>query len=156
MSKEHLYTPTIKWTGNRGSGTSHYAAYSRDHIITIAGKPDILGSSDPAFRGSKDRHNPEDNLVSAISACHMLSYLHLCAVNNIIVEQYIDHATGTMVENADGSAQFSEIVLKPIVTVKEKGMVGKALSLHHDANKICFIARSVNFPVLHHPEIIVQ
>lgn len=78
MTGEHHYKATIRWTGNKGHGTANYKAYDRDHVISIDGKPEIPGSSDPAFRGNKSRYNPEDLLVSSLSACHMLWYL-LCA-----------------------------------------------------------------------------
>jgi organic hydroperoxide reductase OsmC/OhrA len=153
MEKQHHYTATITWSGNKGTGTSGYAAYDRDHVISVEGKPDIHGSSDPAFRGNKNRYNPEDTLVAALSACHMLWYLHVCAVNGVVVEKYTDDASGTMDENSDGSGQFSEVVLRPQVTVQSAGMKDKAMRLHDDAHRMCFIARSVNFPVHHLPTI---
>jgi organic hydroperoxide reductase OsmC/OhrA len=153
MEKKHHYEATVTWTGNRGTGTSGYAAYDRDHIIAAVGKPEIPGSSDPAFRGNKNRYNPEDSLVAALSACHMLWYLHVCAVNGVVVETYSDAASGTMDENADGSGQFSEVVLRPHVTVQTADMKVKALQLHDEAHRMCFIARSVNFPVRHEPTV---
>lgn len=149
--KKHLYNATVTWTGNKGTGTSNYRAYERSHTISIEGKPDIQGSSDPNFRGESSKHNPEDLMVAAISGCHMLWYLHLCADNGIIVIRYSDRTTATMVENADGSGQFSEVTLCPEVIVKESSMIEKANALHDDAHRMCFIARSVNFPVHHHP-----
>jgi organic hydroperoxide reductase OsmC/OhrA len=156
MSKAHLYKATITWTGNKGTGTSEYRAYDRDHVISAAGKPEIPGSADPAFRGNKTRYNPEDTLVASVSACHMLWYLHLCADNKIVVEKYVDYAEGSMIENEDGSGQFKEITLRPVITVQKPAMREKAISLHHEANKMCFIARSVNFPIHHEPEILVS
>lgn len=152
--KAHHYQATIQWTGNEGSGTSDYKAYSRNHVISVPNKSaEILGSSDPAFRGDKARYNPEDLLVASISACHQLWYLHVCAINKVLVVSYIDHATGTMVEKENGSGSFSEVILNPIVTVTEENMVEKAYELHHEANKMCFIANSCNFPIRHKPRI---
>jgi organic hydroperoxide reductase OsmC/OhrA len=152
--KAHHYQATIQWTGNEGSGTSDYKAYSRNHLIAAPNKStEILGSSDPAFRGDKARYNPEDLLVASISACHQLWYLHLCAVNKVVVVSYIDNATGTMIEKENGSGSFSEVILNPIVTVREANMVEKAYELHQEANKICFIANSCNFPIRHKPQI---
>lgn len=154
--KLHTYQATIAWTGNQGSGTSDYKSYSRNHVISGEHKKNIEGSSDPSFRGDKLRHNPEDLLLSSIAACHMLWYLHLCAVNGVIVTAYEDHATATMAENQDGSGQFTEATLHPSVTVQHEHMIEKANSLHHEANKFCFIARSVNFPVHHNPTASAQ
>lgn len=150
MPVHHYHTTTI-WTGNLGKGTSEYKGYDRAHTVRLIGKPDILGSSDAAFRGDKAKHTPEELFVSSLSTCHMLWYLHLCSVNGVVVIDYVDHAGGVMEEDAKGSGRFTEVTLNPRVTVKEDGMIGKANELHHEAHKLCFIANSVNFPVLHKP-----
>lgn len=66
MKGEHQYKLTVRWTGNKGTGTDTYRSYERSHTILLEGKPDIEGSSDPAFRGDKKRHNPEEMLLSAL------------------------------------------------------------------------------------------
>lgn len=154
--KQHTYTATITWTGNQGTGTSEYKAYSRNHIISAEGKKDIEGSSDPSFRGDKSRYSPEDLLLDSISACHMLWYLHLCSVHGVIVTAYEDKASAIMLEDKDGSGEFSEATLNPHVTVQHESMIKKANALHHEANKLCFIARSVKFPVHHKPTAFVK
>jgi organic hydroperoxide reductase OsmC/OhrA len=156
MKKEHHYQATIRWTGNKGEGTLDYKAYERSHILSVPGKVDIAGSSDPSFRGDKTKHNPEDLLVSALSSCHMLWYLHFCAVNGVVVTDYIDKATGTMIEHADGSGEFTNVTLHPEVKVKDQSMIAKANELHESAHHACFIARSVNFEVLYEPLILVE
>jgi organic hydroperoxide reductase OsmC/OhrA len=156
MAHLHHYKATTTWVGNHGTGTSDYKSYSRNHNIAIAGKPVLQCSSDPGFRGDKTRQNPEELLVASLSGCHMLWYLHLAAVNNVVVTEYIDEATGSMEENTDGSGQFTAVTLHPRVTVKEEHMIEKANALHHEANKMCFIARSVNFPVHHKPVAVVE
>jgi organic hydroperoxide reductase OsmC/OhrA len=141
------------WTGNDGEGTKTYRSYRRDHVIAKDGAQEIPGSSDPAFRGDPSRYNPEDCLVSALSACHMLAYLHLCAVNGIVIVDYRDHAKGTMQEHPNGSGEFTRVVLRPKVTITE-GDREKAVDLHHRAHELCFIANSVKFPVECEPEIV--
>ena len=151
MIKEHHYKSTVHWTGNKGAGTDGYTGYERSHQISIENKPDILGSSDPAFRGDITKHNPEDLLVSSLSSCHMLWYLHLCAEAGVVVMDYIDHATGIMTETEEGGGRFTEVTLNPVVTVLEESMIDSANELHTKANERCFIANSVNFPVYHNP-----
>jgi organic hydroperoxide reductase OsmC/OhrA len=155
MQKIHRYKTTLCWTGNQGIGTTDYQGYKRDHIISVEGKPVFHGSSDPAFKGDPSRYSPEDLPVSALSGCHMLWYLHLCATHGVRVTKYEDHARGTMEENADGSGQFINVTLNPLVSVADETMVEKAISLHDEAHRMCFIARSVNFPLYHQPEVIV-
>lgn len=151
MSKQHIYTLTTKWTGNTGTGTSAYKAYERAHTIEKKNKPDILLSSDPAFRGDTTRYNPEELLLASLSSCHMLWYLHLCSEAGIVVVDYADYATGIMEETAEGGGKFVEVALHPAVIVSDASMIEKANALHHKANELCFIANSVNFPVKHEP-----
>jgi len=151
MNGQHHYKLTIKWTGNKGDGTSGYRSYERSHSILVDGKIEIPASSDPAFRGDKTKHNPEELLVAALSSCHMLSFLYECAKAGVVVTDYVDHATGTMVETPDGGGHFTEVTLNPIVTVTENSMVDVANQLHKKASELCFIANSVKFPVHHKP-----
>ena len=149
--KLHHYRTRIEWTGNRGAGTAGYTAYDRAYTVSACGKPDIGGSADPAFRGDASRWNPEELLLAALSACHKLWYLHLCAVNGVTVAAYEDDSEAVMDET---SGRFVSALLKPRVTVSADSDVEKALALHHDAHKACFIANSVNFPVSCEAEII--
>ena len=153
MAKEHNYTAVVTWTGNRGRGTAAYKTYTRDYQIVCAGKPPIKGSADPAYLGDADRHNPEDLLVAALSACHMLWYLHLCAANQVVVTAYEDAAEGVMRTHPDGSGEFASVSLKPRVTISSESDPKTAENLHEKAHAMCFIARSVNFPVGHQAEI---
>ncbi|MFI5152378.1 MAG: OsmC family protein [Chitinophagales bacterium] len=150
MHKMHHYEIDLVWTGNVGEGTKTYRSYQRNHDISAKGKPVIPGSSDPVFRGDASRYNPEDMLVASLSACHLLTYLHLCADHGVVVEKYIDNASGTMEEVGRGG-HFTEVILRPLVTVADSSMIEKANELHHEASKFCFVASSVNFPVRHEP-----
>ena len=112
----------------------------------------MAASADPNFRGDQTRYNPEELLVAALSSCHMLWYLHLCAVNKIEVLTYRDRATGFMEEQA-GAGRFREVILRPAVTIAKGSNPDQARALHARAHQECFIANSVNFPVLHEPSI---
>jgi len=154
MNLEHHYATNIEWVGNRGTGTSGYKAYGRETVITASGKESIDGSSDRVFHGNPDRWNPEELLLAALAECHLLSYLHVAASNGVVVTDYSDAATGTMVQTADGGGHFTTVTLRPRVTIST-GDAELALALHHEASTKCFIAASVNFPVLHEPKIVV-
>lgn len=152
MTDQHRYVLTATWTGNRGTGTSGYRDYDRAVSVEVAGKPLLLGSADKPFRGDPERWNPEDLLLAALSQCHLLSYLHACVVRGVVVTDYIDEASATMVTKGNGGA-FSEAVLRPRVRVAEAAMVEPATAAHDDAHEWCFIANSVNFPVRIEPTI---
>jgi organic hydroperoxide reductase OsmC/OhrA len=153
---EHHYALTVRWTGNRGAGTSSYRGYSRDHDIEIPGLPVLRGSADPTFHGDRERYNPEQLLLAALSQCHMLSFLHVAVKHGVVVTAYEDRAEGLMRTNRDGSGQFESVTLRPRVTVAEPAAPDVLEELHVEANKVCFIARSVNFPVLHEPTAVVE
>jgi organic hydroperoxide reductase OsmC/OhrA len=156
MSKFHQYNTLLHWTGNSGKGTENYRAYERSYTVSVNGKPDLAGSSDPAFRGDPAKYNPEEMLVAALSACHMLSFLHFCSAAGVIIVDYSDSASGTMEETKEGNGRFTEVVLKPKVIVQEASMIEKVNALHVKAHQYCFIANSCNFPVLHQPVCTTQ
>jgi organic hydroperoxide reductase OsmC/OhrA len=137
------------WTGNKGEGTSTYRSYDRSYTISVKNKPDFYGSSDPMFRGDPAKHNPENLLVMSLSSCHMLWYLHLCADNGIVVVSYEDDAVGVMAEDVVRGGFFTEVTLSITVKITDGAKIELAQSLHHNANKLCFVANSVNFPVRH-------
>lgn len=148
---EHHYSLTVQWTGNLGDGTSSYRGYSRDHDVRIPGLPVLLGSADPTFHGDRSRYNPEQLLLAALAQCHLLSFLHVAVRHGVVVTDYRDEATGRMRLNRDGSGQFESVTLHPRVVVADPAHVELAEQMHREANQVCFIARSVNFPVLHDP-----
>lgn len=149
--REHRYELTVEWTGNLGNGTASYRGYSRDHDILIPGLPALKGSADPTFHGDRERYNPEQLLLAALAQCHMLSFLHVAVKHGVVVTDYRDEAFGFLKLNRDGSGQFERVTLRPQVTVADAAQVELAGRLHHEANQVCFIARSVNFPVGHEP-----
>ena len=153
--RQHQYRVTTTWTGNLGTGTSNYRAYSRNHEIKILGKyAPLQGSSDQSFRGDPARYTPEELLVASLSQCHMLWFLHLCADAGIVVTEYEDAARGTMAEHPDGSGEFTSVVLHPRAVITDPTRLADAKSLHQRAHKLCFIARSVNFPVEHEAVVV--
>ncbi|GAA5064920.1 OsmC family protein [Nocardia callitridis] len=157
MTTTHSYDVTVEWTGNLGSGTENYRSFARDHEVLAEGKPGIAASSDPAFRGDATRWNPEELLVASVSQCHLLWYLHLCAEGGVVVTEYQDNATAVMTMDASGGGgQITSVVLRPEVTVTDASMVEKARALHGDVAALCFIARSVNFPITEEPVVHVQ
>jgi organic hydroperoxide reductase OsmC/OhrA len=151
MSHSHHYQLTAVWNGNKGEGTKNVRAYDRSHTVSISGKPELQLTTDNPAVGDKSKLNPEDLLVSAISSCHMLSYLYVCAMEGIIIHSYTDHATGIMTEKESGGGSFKEVTLNPSFTVEDESMVERAIELHHKAHEICYIANSVNFEVKCNP-----
>lgn len=154
---EHHYAARLTWEGNRGEGTASYAGYGRRYRVRIAGKPDLVGTADPAFHGEPQLHNPEELFLSAIAACHMLTYLALCARRGIRVVSYEDDARGTMRADGRGGGSFEEVTLLPTVIIdgddagdaEGDDRVALAAQLHDAAHELCYIARSCSIPIRH-------
>ncbi len=155
MAHEHRYEIKLTWTGAAQEPTQNYKSYSRAYQIEAPGKPPLAASADPAFRGDPALYNPEDLLVAALSGCHMLTYLAHCALQGIAVVAYEDQASGTMVQEGSGG-RFTEVTLRPQVTVAAGGDLDKARALHEKAHADCFVANSVNFPVRIEAEIVAD
>jgi organic hydroperoxide reductase OsmC/OhrA len=153
LAKLHQYRLQLRWTGAGGGGTTGYAAYGRDYIVSAPGKADLAGSADAAFRGDAARWSPEELLLASLSACHQLWYLHLCAEAGVVVTAYEDSPVATMREQPDGAGQFESATLRPMVTIAPGSDGAGAAALHAAAAAKCFIARSVNFPVRHEPVV---
>jgi organic hydroperoxide reductase OsmC/OhrA len=150
--RPHRYSITNRWTGNLGTGTSSYTAYSRAHELSAPGKlGPIPGSSDPAYRGDPARYNPEELLVGALSACHMLWVLHLCADAGIVIVDYLDHPEGETVDD-----RFTSVTLRPRMNITDAARRDDAAAIHARVHEVCCLARSVNFPVHCEPEITIS
>lgn len=155
MQKEHHYRATTTWVGHDPKTAFTYKSYDRAHVFEVEGKPRLNLSADQSFLGDPKTHNPEDYLVAALSSCHMLSYLAFAAMRNVTVISYVDHASGVMLQEGNGG-RFIQVTLSPTVTILNEADRDTALELHHTANDNCFIASSVNFPVLHQATIRVS
>lgn len=155
MRTDHYFEISCTWQGNRGTGTSGYRDYGRELELNAPGKKPIAGSAAKAFHGDADRWNPEELLIAALAQCHMLSFLHMAVLYGVVVTDYRDEASGVMELDTDGGGQFTVVTLKPVVTIADPGHSGMMAKLHNEAAEKCFIARSMNFPVLHEPVTVV-
>jgi organic hydroperoxide reductase OsmC/OhrA len=147
MGFKHLFKAKALWSSDRKN--ENIKTYSRNHSITIEGKPVLNVSAAKAFKGDAALYNPEDMLLSSLVSCHMMSYLYVCAQNGIEVLSYTDDAVATLEVNDDGSGRFTEVILTPKVIIAQADRIEEALTLHKKANELCFIANSCNFPILH-------
>jgi len=156
-TRRHHYRTTTRWRGNLGSGTSAYTKYGRNFEISAAGKTaPIAGSSDPLFRGDASRYNPEELLLGALSSCHMLWVLHLCADAGIVITEYADEPEGEMTEHPDGAGEFTRVVLHPRMVITDEARVAEAAAIHDRAHEFCALARSMNFPVEREVEVVAR
>src|ERR1700753_1201317 len=118
MSRKHDFTSRIVWTGNRGDGTRTYRGYDRTWEIQTPGKAVVQCSNDSMLGGDPSRANPEDLLISALSACHMLWDLHRASAAGIVVVHYEDSPVGHGETDSSGAGRFLAATLRPTVHVR--------------------------------------
>jgi organic hydroperoxide reductase OsmC/OhrA len=145
--KHHQYKLKIEWTGNNGNGTEKYDKYRRDFTIHFENKAPVFASADSIFRGDPSKLNPEEMLLSAISSCHMLWFLHECADHGIKLIEYTDTPEAVLEIVPGNGGRFTEATLTPEIVLESFDGKINILELYELAAKKCFIANSCNFPI---------
>lgn len=69
----------------------------------------------------------------------------------IVVTAYDDAPVGLGEVLKNGAGKFNAAVLRPHITMKEGADLAVAHEIHHRIQEVCFITRSVNFPVRYEP-----
>ena len=155
MSSYQTFKAELNWRLNPEDSTKNSSRISRNHKVSIAGK-EVLGvSAAKSFKGDASLHNPEDLLLSALTSCHMMSYLYVCAQHQIEVLSYSDNSEGHLEVEGTGKGSFKSVDLNPVVTIKNLQNLALAKELHTKANELCFIANSCNFPIHHRAKIVL-
>lgn len=149
MSSKHTFKATLQWHAKSQAELDTNPKASKNHLVKIEGKSDLNISAAKAFKGDANLINPEDLLLSSLVSCHMMSYLYCCAQAKIEVCSYTDQAEAILDLQPDGSGRISKVILNPKVVIADPKQLEQALRLHSEANKLCFIANSCNFPVEH-------
>jgi organic hydroperoxide reductase OsmC/OhrA len=149
MSEHHA---SVVWKHTSADFT--YDTYNRAHEVRYkSGAIVVPSSSAPAFKGDADRVDPEEAFVASLSACHMLTFLAICARKRITVESYEDDAVGFL--EKDGTKLWmTRVILKPIVRFGVGTQVDAKLldEIHHKSHEECFIANSVKTDVTVEPQ----
>jgi organic hydroperoxide reductase OsmC/OhrA len=150
MSPHHA---SVVWT--RTSADFTYDTYNRAHEIRFKdGALTLPGSGAPMFKGDAERVDPEEAFVASLAACHMLTFLALCARKRLTVDSYEDNAEGFLEKGANGKFQMTRVTLKPRVRFAPGTEVdaAKLADIHHKSHEECFIANSVKTDVAVEPQ----
>jgi organic hydroperoxide reductase OsmC/OhrA len=141
MSEHHA---TIHW--QKTTASFAYEAYNREHEWRFDdGRTVVAASAAPAFRGKPEHVDPEEAFVAALSSCHMLTFLAICARKKIVVERYMDAAVGHLEKNPEGKLVITRVELHPRVDfgAGQAPDAGVLRELHEAAHRDCFLANSV-------------
>lgn len=151
MSSKHIFKASLQWHHKSLAALQANPKASKNHLIHIEGKNDLSVSAAKAFKGDAALYNPEDLLLSSLMSCHMMSFLYCCNQAKIEVLHYTDQAEALLDLQSDGSGRISKVILRPHVIIADPSRINQALGLHKEANRLCFIANSCNFPIEHEP-----
>jgi organic hydroperoxide reductase OsmC/OhrA len=141
MSEHHARIHWVKETES-----FDYKVYNREHTWTFPKNGAVVhAAAAPKFLGSPECVDPEEALVAALSSCHMLTFLAVCARKGIVVERYDDGAVGFLEPNENKKLAITRTILRPrIAFAPGHRPTPEALAeLHEKAHRECFIANSV-------------
>jgi len=128
-----IHTAQVSWRGSKED--------LRAHTISAGGQ--TIGGSCATERGGDPAcADPEELMVAATSACHMLWFLDFSRRERLRVTSYEDDAEGTLDET-----RFTRIVLRPKIEFESEVDPETLERLHHSAHEACFIANSLDCPV---------
>jgi organic hydroperoxide reductase OsmC/OhrA len=140
----------VSW---RSDGEFASGRYSRRHEIRFDGGAVVAGSSSPDVvplpMSDAAAVDPEECLVAAVAACHMLWFLSLAQNEGLEVASYRDAAEGEMGRIGPGRMAIVRIALRPEIEFGGPAPDDAALDrLHHEAHERCFIANSLNSEIV--------
>lgn len=160
MADTHSFEVTLHYPAEASQMLPPEANYSRNSHLHAAGKNNVAASSPASYGGDATRYNPEEFLLMSLSQCHMLTYLAIAAKKQLKILSYQDRATGQLGLGKiggfgiEGKLSMQQVTLRPRVSVPAGTNIEDARNIHIKAHANCFMANSVNFPVITEPEII--
>ncbi|MEZ5759164.1 MAG: OsmC family protein [Emcibacteraceae bacterium] len=147
------YEAVISW--KRGSDEKYTdQKYSREHKWEFEGGLSIPASPShhivPLPYSNPDFIDPEQAFVASLSSCHMLFFLDLCSREGFVVDDYTDHAVGTLERIGRNKMAMTKVILKPEAHYSgEKRPTPEDLDrIHHKSHELCFIANSVTTEIV--------
>lgn len=146
------YRATVAWALEDGADFPN-GRYSRGHSVAFEGGHEVPGTASAHVVGNKwsveGAVDPEQMLVGSISACHMLTFLHVARNAGFLVTRYRDEAAGVMEKTPEGRMAVTRVTLRPeIVYEGRRPTEAERDRLHHQAHEECFIANSVTTEVV--------
>ena len=130
MSKKYVFKTGLRWSGfKRGS-------------ISSLGKLNIGVSTPPEFNGEEGYWSPEELLLSAVDSCIMTTFLHYAERKKVEFKTYKSETVGVL-ERTDDQFMFSNIKIKPVISVMSEDQIDKVKELMAMAENNCFISNSI-------------
>jgi organic hydroperoxide reductase OsmC/OhrA len=120
-------------------------AYSAEHVVQYNNTYDVMVDAAPDWGGDASHTNPEQALASALSSCHMMTFLALAAKAGWPVASYHDFAEAHLGKNPKGQMSVTRIDLHPVVRFDTGFQVSEEEmeQMQDRAHRYCFIANTL-------------
>ncbi len=120
--------------------------FNRDHAIEFGSGQTVQASSAPEYKGNQSKINPEEQLLAALSSCHMLTFLTIAHLKRLPVESYTDNASAILGKNSAGKIAIVKLILQPKIIFQQGVEVSAEVldKIHEKAHANCFIANSLS------------
>jgi organic hydroperoxide reductase OsmC/OhrA len=147
-----LYRASVDWALQPGEDFPN-GRYGRGHAVAFEQGPQVRGTASSHVVGNRWAEagavDPEQMLVASISACHMLSFLHVARLAGFVVTRYRDAAEGLMEKTPEGRIAITRVALRPAIDWEGRTPAPAELDhLHHEAHEACYIANSVRTEIV--------
>ena len=141
----HYYNVDISWKNNRIGEMSSTELSTKVEIATPPQFP----------KGVENIWSPEHLFTSAVSSCLMTTFLAIAENSKLDFLNFLCKSKGKL-EQVEGKFLMTEIILEPIVTIKNESEREKALKVLEKSEINCLISNSIKSEIVMIPKIIVQ
>ena len=149
MAESTLFEGTLDWLGQPAGQAFDYDHFNRDTEIRF-GPALFEGSGTASFNGDESKGNPETLMMASLMQCHFLTFMAIASRSRVVITGYQDHASG-LLGVRDGKTRMLEVTLHPKVQLADPAQAPRLPAIHEKAHANCFMANSVNFPVVVKP-----
>jgi len=147
MAQDTIFEGTLRWHGQPADLAFTYDTLNRSTTMSFAGGASIDASAPSVYKGDDSKPNPETLMLASLMQCHFLTFMAVASKSGATVLSYSDRASGRLAMK-DGRIRYVEVTLHPKVALADPAHAAKLASFHEKAHANCFMANSVNFPVL--------
>ena len=120
-------------------------AYTAEHTVQLSNGYDVQVDAAPDYGGDPSCTNPEQALASALSSCHMMTFLALAAKAGWPVASYHDHVVAHLGKNPKGKMSVTRLDMHPVVRFATGFQINDAelAQMQDRAHRYCFIANTL-------------
>jgi peroxiredoxin-like protein len=122
-------------------------------IVSVAGAPDLRSAPPADFDGPGDAWSPEHLVLAAVQTCFLFTLRAVARASRLEFQALELAAEGT-VDRQDGGVRFTEIVLRPQLTLAPGADRDRALRVMEKSEKTCLVSASLSTTIRLEPEII--